>query len=109
MSGTYRDRIEPSKRVQRVDKTCNEANDVIVPTGSVHPGLEDEFTVVMLRSFSGDSHHEDEPTQLEIEHCVDQSVCTRTQHNRNSRENLLIRGRKRLPNIITADVRTLNP
>lgn len=105
---TYCDRIQPSEGVQRIDETRNKANDIIIPPGFIHPGPKDEFTVIMARRFGSDCDHENEPRQLEIDHYIE-SIQTSIQGETNSQENLLISGRNRFPNIITADVRMLNP
>lgn len=65
---TYRDRIQPSKRVQRINQPGNEANHIIIPPGIVNPRLKNKFLVVMRRCRRSGSHHEHEPCCLEVDH-----------------------------------------
>lgn len=58
--------VQSTETVQGVDKTCNEADNLIFPACIVDPSLENEFGRSMSGRASDDSDQDHQPSDLEI-------------------------------------------
>lgn len=62
-----RDPIQSPQAVERIDKPCNEADDLVLPARVVDPGLEDELGALVGGRAGDDGNQDGEPAELQVE------------------------------------------